>query len=86
MSTRSSAPMPRLCVCGRPAYHPAHQVPAPPSWWRRLLTLAWPRHLWGHTQDVHEFVDAAQLGATRAQIRRVRKALERERRRAGLSA
>ncbi len=82
MSTRSSAPLPRLCACGRPSYHPAHQVPPLLAWWQRLLSLAWPRWTWGHTNDVHDFVDRVELGATRAQIRRVRKAIERERRRA----
>lgn len=84
MSTRSSAPLPRLCICGRPGHSPVHHVPPPPAWWQRLLSLAWPRWVWGHTSDVHEFVDRAEFGATRAQLRRVRKSIEREKRRAGM--
>jgi hypothetical protein len=34
---------------------------------------------------VHEYVDRVELGVTRAQLRRVRRAIEKEKRRAGLS-
>lgn len=82
MSNRTTHRLPAMCACGRPKYHPCHQVPAPPPWWKRLLTLAWPSWTWGHTKDVHGYVDRAELGATREQLRRLKRDVERQRRKA----
>jgi hypothetical protein len=82
MSNRSTARMAAICVCGRPDFAEVHRVPPRPAWWKRLLSLAWPRWTWGHTKDVHAFVDRDALGLARNQLRRVRRELERKRRRA----
>lgn len=84
MSSRSTAPVPRLCVCGRPEGHPWHRVPRPPPWWRRLLSLAWPRWTWGQTEEIHAYVDRNELAYTRESLRRLKRAIAKERRRAGL--
>ena len=49
----------RCALCQRMLSHPIHNVSAPPSWWRRLLHLMWPRWMWGYPDGGHLFVSKA---------------------------
>lgn len=69
----------RCALCKKLQRHPVHTVAEPLPLWRRLLSLAWPRWMWGDPAGRHAFfskhnrvMQSNEMHKLRMQIRKNR--------------